>query len=268
MDLTIVIPVHDYNDDVQNLLPQALKSVENQNGIDTLPEVVLVYAFTIEEKIKKLISEFDTKLNIKLVANQEKIDFQSQVNLGVKEVKTNYFSILEFDDEYGNTYFKNVIQYTSYYDDVDVFLSIIVETNTQNQALQLTNQSVWSRDFVGENGTMGFLNAKALNQYTNFKVSGAIFKTNDYIAANGLKSNIKLTFNYEYLLRILENGSKVMTIPKTGYKHLVNREGSLFDHYSKSMTLHERKFWFSVAKKEAHFFNDRVIDTSQLVISE
>ncbi|MFW5847640.1 MAG: hypothetical protein ACOCVF_01795 [bacterium] len=265
MELTIVIPVHEFNKDVETMLPLAIKSVENQNNVSFLPKVIIVYSLLIEEKIQTLVKGIETKLSINFLSNEDKIDFQSQVNLAVKNVDTKYFSILEFDDEYSNTYIKNAIEYTTYYSDVDVLMPIIVETNTQNQALQLTNQSVWSRDFVGENGTMGFLNAKSLNQYTNFKISGAIIKTDEFIAAGGLKSNIKLTFNYEFLLRILDSGSKIMIIPKTVYKHLVNREGSLFDVYSKTMTLQERKFWFDIAKKEAHFFNDRVIDTSMLI---
>ena len=80
----------------------------------------------------------------------------------------------------------------------------------------------------------------------------------------GLKSNIQLTFNYEFLLRALTNACKIFTIPKIGYKHLVTREGSLFDVYLKNMPVEERKFWFDVANRESNFPNDRIIDTSQI----
>ena len=58
----------------------------------------------------------------------------------------------------------------------------------------------------------------------------------------------------------MNNASKIYTVPKIGYKHLIIREGSLFDTLSKTMTMDERKFWFDTAKKEANFFNDRPID--------
>ena len=88
----------------------------------------------------------------------------------------------------------------------------------------------------------------------------AFSKTEEFNTAGGLKSNIKLTFQYEFLLRFLTNASKIYTVPKIGYKHLTIREGSLFDTIAKTMDMKERQFWFETAKKEANFFNDRPID--------
>jgi hypothetical protein len=45
-----------------------------------------------------------------------------------------------------------------------------------------------------------------------------------------LKS-IKLTFVYEFLLRLTYNSVSIMTIPKLGYKHTNMREGSIFWNY-------------------------------------
>jgi hypothetical protein len=147
---------------------------------------------------------------------------------------------------------------------IDVFLPIVVETNEKDQAMKLTNETVWSKQFVGENGTMGYLNAASLNQYTDFKICGGLFRTEEFNEAGGLKSNIKLTFQYEFLLRFINNASKIYTVPKIGYKHLTMREGSLFDTIGKTMDMQERSFWFNTAKKEANFFNDRPIDMSGL----
>ena len=111
---------------------------------------------------------------------------------------------------------------------------------------------------------MGYLNSNALNQYTDFKISGAVFKKSSFEAAGGFKRNIKLTFTYEFLLRMLNNGNNIYTMPKIGVKHLTTREGSLFDHYGKTLSNSEKRFWFETAKKESNFFNDRNIDTSSL----
>ena len=118
---------------------------------------------------------------------------------------------------------------------------------------------------MGENGEMGYLNANALKQYTDFKLSGAVIKKSEFQNIGGYKSNIKLTFMYEFLLRALNNACKVFSIPKIGYKHLATREGSLFDTYQKTIPVDERKFWFDTASKEANFMTDRAIDMSRLL---
>ena len=171
---------------------------------------------------------------------------------------------MEFDDELGDTYFKNATAYIEQFPDIDVFLQLIVETNKEDKAVKITNQSVWSKNFVGENGELGFLNVRSLNEYTDFKINGALIKKSEYQAVGGLKKNIKMTFTYEFLLRMLNNTSKIFSLPKITYKHVIDREGSLFSTYAKTMSMAERKFWFETAKKEANFFSDRPIDTSSL----
>ena len=140
----------------------------------------------------------------------------------------------------------------------------MIEANEKNEGIKLTNETVWAQQFVGENGEMGYLNLNALKQYTDFKVSGGLIKKSEFLNIGKYKVNIKLTFMYEFLLRALNNACKVFTIPKIGYKHLVTREGSLFDGYQKNMPMDERKFWFDVANKEANFITDRPIDMSRL----
>ena len=272
MNVSVVIPVHECDDTITPLLSRAFESVVTQEKIDELPLVYVVYAAEIEEcitgwkesMIRKFSSQGVNYENLILVKNENETDFQSQINLGANTVETEYFSILELDDEYSTTYFANVIKHTSGKPDIDIFLSMLIEVNDKNEALKLTNEVVWAQQFVGENGEMGYLNLNAIKQNTDFKISGATIKKEDFLAIGGLKKNIQLTFNYEFLLRALNNASKIYTIPKIGYKHLMIREGSLFDHYHKTMSMEERVFWFETATKEANFTNDRIIDTSTL----
>ena len=57
------------------------------------------------------------------------------------------------------------------------------------------------------------------------------------IVDNGkLKENIKLTFGYEFLLRLTHNGCRVMTVPRVGYEHVNLREDSLFWMYRNDET--------------------------------
>lgn len=271
MNTTIIIPVHEYNEQISNYLDKALESVSKQEGLNELPSVIIVYAAAIESEISIYQTTANNKLNIKYVKNEGNTDYQSQVNLAVESVQSKYFSVLELDDEYGNTYFKNANQYIEAYPDVDIFLVMMIETNEKNEGIKITNETVWAQQFVGENGEIGYLNINSLKQYTDFKLSGAVIKTSEFNNIGKYKSNIKLTFMYEFLLRALNNTCKILTIPKIGYKHLATREGSLFDIYLKTMPIDERKFWFDTAVKESNFINDRIIDTSRLqkiVVSE
>lgn len=268
MNTTVIIPLHEYSDKISSLLDKAVESVVKQEKIEKLPQIVVVYAASIEEGVigfkESLLRKYQNTVDILYIKNEGKTDYQSQVNLGVEKVTTDYFSVLEFDDEYGTTFFSTTNKYIKSYPEIDVFLTMLIEVNEKNEGIKLTNETVWSQQFVGENGEMGYLNLNALKQYTDFKVSGAVIKKSEFINVGRYKSNIKLTFMYEFLLRALNNACKIYSIPKIGYKHLATREGSMFDDFQKNMPMDERKFWFDTATKEANFVNDRPIDMSRL----
>lgn len=274
MNITVIIPVHEYNDVVNNYLNKAIESILKQEDLVNedlslnLPKVIIVYPPEIEEQMK--VYNY-VHPDVTYLKNEGKTDYQSQVNLAVKSVTTEYFSVLEFDDEYSTTYFKNANKYIESFPNIDIFLTMMIEVNEKNEGIKLTNETVWAQQFVGENGEMGYLNANALKQYSDFKLSGAIIKKLEFENLGGYKSNIKLSFMYEFLLRALNNACKVFSIPKIGYKHLATRENSLFDNYLKTMSVNERKFWFDTATTEANIMNDRTIDVSRLhkqIISE
>jgi hypothetical protein len=263
MNITVIIPIHEFNEKIGGYLLKALESIDKQEIITEKPEKLLITAYDCVNEVNKFIEE-NYHGEFTNIANKGKTDYQSQVNFGVENLITDYFTVLEFDDEYSTTYFKNAVAYTKAYPNIDVFLTMMIEVNERNEGIKLTNETVWAQQFVGENGEMGYLNAAALKQYTDFKMSGAIIKKSEFKNIGGFKSNIKLTFMYEFLLRALNNACKIFSIPKIGYKHLANREDSLFDQYQRNMSIPERKFWFDTATNEANFTNDRVIDMSRL----
>jgi hypothetical protein len=272
MNISVIVPIHEYNDELSGLVTKAVESVFKQEGVDGLPKILLVYPTELDEAvvgfrdsmIRKHSSSGVTDQTFVLIKNDGATDYQSQVNLAVQSVTTDYFSVLEFDDEYAGTFAKRATEYVTAFPEVDILLTMMIEVNEQNQGIKLTNETVWAQQFVGENGEMGYLNANALSQYTDFKLSGAVIKTEDFKNLGGYKSNIKLAFMYEFLLRALNNASKIMSMPRISYKHLATREGSLFDGYMKNMPVEERKFWFETAKKESNFTNDRPIDLTRL----
>jgi hypothetical protein len=275
MNISIIIPIHEHNDKISSYLDKAIESIVKQEGVQELPQIVLVFPQSIEVGVvgfrDSVIQKHQDRLsdtNFTMVINEGNTDYQSQVNLGVKSITTEYFSVLEFDDEYSTTYLKNVSKYAKSYPDIDVFLTMMIEVNDKNEGIKLTNETVWAQQFVGENGEMGYLNMNGLKQYTDFKLSGALIKKSEFESLGGYKTNIKLTFMYEFLLRVLNNAGKIFSIPKIGYKHLATREDSLFDTYQKNMSVNERRFWFETATKESNFTNDRVIDLSGLELKK
>jgi hypothetical protein len=268
-NITIIIPIHEFNDNVSNYLDKSIESILKQEKWSEIINVCAVFPKSIELYVESYFNKYDVdevknKINLTLLEHENDKIYQSQVDLAVNTINTDYFSVLEFDDEYSTTFMFNGEKYIQSYPDIDVFLTMMIEVNEKNEGIKLTNETVWAQQFVGENGEMGYLNANALKQYTDFKLSGAIIKKSEFVNLGGYKTNIKLTFMLEFLLRALNNTCKIYTIPKIGYKHLATREGSLFDNYLKNMPMNERKFWFDTAIKESNFTNDRVIDMSTL----
>ena len=84
------------------------------------------------------------------------------------------------------------------------------------------------------------------------------------IEHGGFKSNLKLTFAYEFLLRMTFKDVKTMVIPKFGYKHMNNRENSLFKKLNDEMNIVERNWWLAQAKKEYFFPNQRDITYEEI----
>lgn len=255
-DITVILPIHELNGDSEiKLFKTALESVEKQKV--TVDELLIVYPKGSEvEEILNNLELKDYNTNIRLVANEGKSDFASQLNHGVKECKTEWFSTLEFDDEYSINWFKNVKTYIESHSDVDLFLPITINANTDGDFIGLSNEAVWANSFSTE---LGILDNEVLMDFEGFNTNGMVFKKSKYEEFGGMKSNIKVYFNYEFLLRMTFKGVKLMIIPKYGYKHLNGREGSLFKSYETEIDVVEARWWLSQARKDYFFPNERDI---------
>ena len=267
-NITVILPIHEFGENLKKYIEIAITSVLDQK--DASPKLLIVYSHRAEEGgILSFLQEKNYGERVTTIKNEGKTDFCGQINFGVKNINTSYFSILEYDDEYSTIYFRNVEKYIAGLPDVGMFLPVTIDVDDKtNSALQLVNQNIWSKGYVGENGIMGYLNLRSLNEFSFYTIGGSVIKKSEFDAVMGLKSNILLAFTYEFLLRFLNNGNKIYTIPKFGYKHTINRDGSLFIGYGASMSEQDRYFWFQTAKKESHFFNDRPIDTTKKVVVE
>jgi len=146
------------------------------------------------------------------------------------------------------------------YKDVDSFLPIVVDVDEKGIFAGFTNEATFAANFSQE---LGYLTNDTLQSYQNFQISGMVIKKDSFLKNGGFKSNIKLTFGYEFFLRMTQSNVKFLTIPKIGYKHVNMREGSIFWNYKNGddrLSEDEVKFWIDSAKKEYLFTTQREIN--------
>jgi len=260
-DITIIIPIHTNENKELEFLITALDSVKDQQT--QAEKLVIVCTPELESDIKGL--DFgDLNYNV-LVNTTESYDFASQMNFAVENCSTEFFCVLEVDDELSNLWIRKSKDYMDFYEDVDIFLPLITNVDSKNKFIGWTNEPVWALNFSEE---IGVLDLDSLLNYPNFNIDGMVMKVDLFKEIGGLKNNIKLTFVYEFLLRAVFMDARIMTIPKVGYKHVNMRVGSLFFNY-KNHPAHligkdAGPFWLETAKKEYFFTEDRKVEVKEL----
>ncbi len=260
-DVTIIIPVHEYNDTVDTLLKKALESVsdcrkEFKDG--HLPVVIVA-----PRRLDDILTHSDICQFIpetKIIWNEGNTDFCSMINFGVDNISTDYFSILEYDDTYRKKWFKLANDYFYGNESISIFLPLNV-IHTGNKNWQFGNEfglsNAFITDDVDDTDDVGIINFKRIEKCSVFNLTGAIFNRDDFIKVGKYKPSIKVAFNYELLLRLTNKGLKCMVVPKEGYVHEVGREGSLTDTYNKTLSDEEINKWFELAFREYVYDTDR-----------
>ena len=191
--ISVVLPVHQLDEQTKTLFNNAVQSVKVQTVKPDELVIVVPKGSEVATYIKSL--DFgDFASNITIAENDGETDFASQIDFGVKTSKSDWFSILEFDDEYANIWFKNVVEYRAAHTDVEIFMPIVVDVDASGQFIGLTNEAVWAQSFSDE---LGILDNNALLAYQNFNIDGIVMKKSVYENFGGFKSSIKLTFIYE-----------------------------------------------------------------------
>lgn len=256
-DISVVLPIESSkHKNFVELFTNAIKSIQNQSVQPK--ELVLVHSN--EESLVEFLTNFEfSGLTVNMVENKGNTDFASQMNLGVEKSESEWVSFLEFDDEYATIWFKNVQTFIEAHPNVGGFLSLVVDVDHKGQFAGFTNEATFAASM---NTEIGYLTNEVLLDYQNFQSAGMVINKKTYQDMGGFKPSFKLTFVYEFLLRLTYNSVKIMTIPKIGYKHLNMREGSIFWNYKNGdnkVTEDEIRFWLDSAKKEHFFTEDRNI---------
>lgn len=251
-NITIILPVHKFDDYYKQMIENAINSTSK-----FYTDVKLIVVFP-----KSIVLDIvvDSNIEIKyLVHDMKDYDFCSQVNYGIENCDTEWFSILEVDDEYTKIWLKIMYDYIKNNKDVSVFLPIVKDINMEGTFLSYTNESAWAYGFTTK---QGFIDNEVLLEFQNYQISGGLYKTSVIKEMGMFKNNIKLTFGYEFLLRLTHNSVPVMIVPRIGYQHVNFREDSLFYNYKNDenkLTEKEIQFWVDTAKKEFFFKNKREV---------
>lgn len=255
--ISVILPIKTtLTKDFSEFFDKAIKSISTQS---VQPEELII-VHSKEEQLIKFLNDYDFKdLKVTKLLWKEEPNYSSQVNFGIQNAKSEWISIFEFDDEYSAIWFKNVKKYMDFYPEVEVFLPVVVDVDEKNAFAGFTNEATFAANFAQE---VGYLTNDTLHNYQNFQSAGAVYKKKIFEDFGGFKPSIKLTFVYEFLLRLTYNSVSIMTIPRLGYKHTNMREGSIFWDYKFGTTKvsdDEVKFWLNTAKKEYFFVEDRAI---------
>ena len=242
--ITIIIPVHKVLEGEETALFEA--------AINSVPEGLPVLCVGPQDALDALA----TKKKFEKVVNTGDTSFAAQVNLAVEQVKTKYFSILEFDDTYTGIWLKSFEEYErSDEREISVYLPLTeLWDSNEPTALGFVNEAVWASSFTTE---IGYLENDCLGDYPKFKVRGVIIRTEDFISVGKLYESMKVSFWYEFLMRLINEKKYVFVIPKVGYHHYLNRKGSLASIYQETVPPEEADWWMDLAKKEYLIKKDR-----------
>ena len=143
---TVIIPIHELNEDVINLLPNALESVIKQTEVE-IPSILVVVKKETEllEKINSIVKEIDKDVDIKILENEGKTDYSSQINLGVENIKTDWFVTLSFDDILTQNWFKILKKEMEVNPNVDIYGCLVQEVDENGNFLTFTNEAIWAK---------------------------------------------------------------------------------------------------------------------------
>lgn len=245
INCAIIIPVHTFDENIKEMLKTAINSV---------PDAFTIKISTTKDIVSNtdyisLKESFKDKRNIETIYSQSDknvYDFMTLVNQAVDETYE-WFSILELDDTYTDIWFNNVERYLDYNQNYDIILPLtdIFDFNTKKY-IGIGNEAPWASSFSNE---IGYFDLDSIKDYFSFFPTGGVYKTSTWKELGGLKS-IHISFWYELFLRYLYNNKTIFVIPKIGYNHNLNREGSLMKLYEANMTDDDSKEAFKKAKKD------------------
>jgi hypothetical protein len=256
-NITVIIPVHKQNNKAERkMLLDAFNSIKANTMIPA--NIVIVTTPKSYKKMEKTIFAYpqDNLSVVTVKISNEGASFQSNVNEGVSCVNTPYFMILEMDDTIPAYAIETADAYIEANSNAGIYMPLVAEMyKDMKQRLKYSNEMLWVKDV---NDTLGELAHSMLKEYSDFNLTGCYINKKKFLAAGGLKTNIEVTFNYEFLLRFSQV-NVIKAIPYVLYNHRNGREDSLMQKYNEYSN-GELHYWFEVAKTEYIFETQRELN--------
>lgn len=268
--ITVIIPIAQITDKEYELfLEPALNSLLAQksnifNILFTLTSEV--FNTSLKENILKnfeaSFKEQDVNISFLKIENND-INFSLLVNKAVENINTDYFMVLEQKDMLNHKWFENFEEYNKAFPNVKMFIPIVTHLDEQNNYLTLQNEIAWAMQAIDEHDgkmevesvgveDLGYIRFDSVLKKMKYSLAGSIYNKKAFEEVGKFKPSHLLHFDYEFLLRFLYQGNEVMVIPRAGIKHTNVQPDD-------SISLDEKKFWYSLAKKEYMFPQDRNI---------
>ena len=175
-DVSVILPIKSSKaNGFSEYFEKAMASLKNQ----TIKINELIIVHTDETSLVEFLGQFDFgDLTVKKLVWTKDPNFSEQVNHGVRSSESKWVSLLEFDDEYSNIWFKNVNKFTIAHPKVDAFLPIVIDTDEKEQFAGFTNEATFALNIAEE---MGVLSNETLQTYQNFQISGMVIKKTSLI---------------------------------------------------------------------------------------
>lgn len=253
--ITIILPVCEVNDKLKSLYKNAIGSIPISSEGKSLYPVTVVGPKDVIKEYKD--AALEKIVEIEYLENEDS-DFQTQINVAVKDCKTDYFSILEIDDTYNPNWFSNVEKHIESLPETPFFLPLteLYDASDEKQPVPIgfANEIALTTSFSDK---IGYIGIDELMEFSDFSCTGGVYRVSDFLEIGGLKRTLKFVFWYEFLLRAAHNHREAYVIPKLGYKHYLHRKGSLMETISHTIDEDEAKFWMETARQEYFFSEER-----------
>jgi hypothetical protein len=234
------------------------------------PSVTINEKTTPEGPVEQKEIEATSPINY-VINKTENHTFQGLFNEALNYAIANkyeYFSIIEAEDVLDMNWYKTALNYASKKNDMDGFMPVTREISNGN-FLGFFNEACWVDGYAEVAGTFDL---QLLMRFNCMNITGAIFKTESIQKYStdiegqfkAIKEDFKISYSYEFFLRMIYNDLKFFTIPRLGYEHRIDIRSEIVEPFSSKiprnisvwpkekggMSPEEVKFWIDAAKRE------------------
>ena len=243
MKIDIIIPLINQGEKYGEVIERL------KNSIKDIEEVSIQYVCGTKEDKERFSELFKGNLGTNILSTgKDNENIQSLINYAASKSKASYIIFLKEEDNLYPTWIQNVIKHINYYTEFDSFLGLCKEVDKDGKFISYYNELVLSGSFLDEN-RVGEITLDMVNTYGLFLINGGVFNRKKFLANGGLKPSMKRWWETEFLMRTLNNGSRIYMIPKLSSAIISGPE----------IPVEDSEEWLHIAQREYFFNTDRNI---------